>query len=122
GKRARTAQMIRPVNSKSGNPEEHEPLALIWAPTCVNKRQEVHFRRRVFVAGPLWKLGVYVGGAQPHPAFFERFDVLINGRRVLRTNGGGGGFERSADRAGPVQWGENLFEVVAVRKPFANGY
>jgi hypothetical protein len=122
GKHAYVAQVIRPANPRSGNPEEYEPLATIWAPKCEQGRQVVRFTREVFVAGPLWKLGLYVGGAQPHPGFFERFEVLINGVLVFRTNGGGGGFERTAGKGGLIRWGVNDFEVIAVKKAFDHGY
>jgi len=122
GVRARVTRPIRAAIPTSSLPDEHEALQTIWAQTCLQGRQVVHFKRRVFVAGPLWKLSAYVGGAEPHPGVFKSFEVLINGRSVLKTNGGGGGFERTAAKGDAVQWGDNLFEVIAVKKAFPHGY
>jgi hypothetical protein len=122
GKPVHSVQTIRAANPTSSNPEEHEPLKTIWASTCLNGAQVVRFTRHVFVAGPLWKLGLFVGGAQPHPAFFKSFDVLINHRTVFHTNGGGGGFERTESKGSVVHWGDNFFEIVVVKKPFTHGY
>ena len=55
----------------------------------------MHFVRRVFLAGPEWKLGASLSLLHEPGVTFESASLLVNGRQVLSVGPGGGVFDRT---------------------------
>ena len=115
----RVVQVLREENKASTDPLTRQGLDAIWAKKCPAQKQELTFRRKVFLPGPEYKLGAGVQLFRGN-AIIKSAELAVNGHRLLDVTGSGGSIERSEKRAKVFTFGMNRIELTVVRKPTFN--
>jgi hypothetical protein len=91
-------QVARAAERRSSAPLERQGLAVLWAPKCEPAAQTVHLERRVFFAGPEYKLGAALSLFRGRGAGFVSARLLVNGRELLKAGPRDASFERTDAR------------------------